>query len=442
MEKRVDKEKNNRQNENDQLIADILKSHDKIHKEKPETAAASSNSAVQPEQAVQKQKPVPKKLKEEIGLAEPPVNTDGLEEAEEWEEEPPRRTRKKKKKKRWFLLILALVIISVAVFCSVIVISIGKDMMGFETDETSVDVVIPSGATTSDIAEILKESGVVEYPMVFRLISRLQEADSLYKDGTHTLRMNMAYETIIEELQTESVKDTLDLTFPEGYHLNQCARILEENEICSAEEFLKVFNTVSFGYDFEKSLTDNPERFYAREGYFFPDTYRFKKGTDPEAVAKKIYANFSEKMTPDLLGRMSDLGISLEDTITLASIVQAEAPEMDEMKNVASVFWNRISDSDDFPRLESDPTKKYAENVIRENSEAPDEDMIEAYNTYAGKGLPPGPICNPGLEAIEAVLYPSETPYYYFCSNLSTREFFYAETLAEHEQNLVKAGLR
>ena len=133
--------------------------------------------------------------------------------------------------------------------------------------------------------------------------------------------------------------------------------------------------------------------------------------------------------------------MELEDVLTLASVIQAEAPDTKNMKMVASVFFNRLNNPDEYPLLQSDPTTNYVEKVIKPNIEFKSEAMFKAYDTYQGAGLPPGPICNPGLDAINAVLYPAETDYFYFCSNLETGEFFYAETLDEHNQNLIEAGL-
>ncbi len=158
-------------------------------------------------------------------------------------------------------------------------------------------------------------------------------------------------------------------------------------------------------------------------------------------VAKKIYRNFDARITPDLYGRMNDLDMELEEVLTLASVIQAEAANTKDMKMVASVFFNRLNNPDEYPLLQSDPTTNYVEEIIMPNVEFKSEAMFKAYDTYQGAGLPPGPICNPGLDAINAVLYPAETDYYYFCSNLETGEFYYAETLDEHNQNLVEAGL-
>jgi UPF0755 protein len=202
-----------------------------------------------------------------------------------------------------------------------------------------------------------------------------------------------------------------------------------------------MFNTSAFGFDFENNVKPSALKFYKMEGYCFPDTYRLYSDEDIKSIVKKIYRNFNDKFTPDIAQRMNDLGLSQDELITFASMVQSEAGKAGDMKRVASVFWNRLNNQDEYPLLQSDPTSNYVENVIMVNTDIESEQMFDAYNTYVGAGLPPGPICNPGLHAIDAVLYPADTDYYFFCSNLETGEFYYAETLSEHEENLVTAGL-
>ena len=172
------------------------------------------------------------------------------------------------------------------------------------------------------------------------------------------------------------------------------------------------------------------------EGYLFPDTYTFLVDMDPQLVVQKIYANFNQKMTEEYYARMDELNMTLDEIIILASIVQAEAPTSTSMAKVASVFYNRLNNRDIFPKLQSDPTKKYVKEVIKPNISITNQDMYDAYDTYEGAGLPPGAICNPGLDAIEAVLYPATTDYFYFCANVNTKEIFYAVTLEEHNANL------
>ena len=366
------------------------------------------------------------------------------EEDEDYEEVP----KKLKKKKRGhghiiFGLIFSVVIISVSILAAVFILKCSKEFLAIGKSDIELVVDIPMNSSTIDIAEQLYSEGIISDPKLFRLFSKFKGADGTYIAGTHTLSPKMDYNTLIEELQAEAEnqRETADVIFPEGITLLEAAQKLEEKNVCSAEEFIKVFNAGGFGFDFEENVRISSLKFYKMEGYFFPDTYQFYVEEDPRVVAKKIYKNFDARVTPDLYGRMKDLDMELEDVLTLASVIQAEAPDTKNMKMVASVFFNRLNNPDEYPLLQSDPTTNYVEKVIKPNIEFKSEAMFKAYDTYQGAGLPPGPICNPGLDAINAVLYPAETDYFYFCSNLETGEFFYAETLDEHNQNLIEAGL-
>lgn len=345
-----------------------------------------------------------------------------------------KRRRKKKRNtgKIAFRLITFCVIIIVACICAFFLINIGMEVTGLgRHDDTELTIEIPKGATSEDIANILVDNEIINNPIVFRVLSNKQNANS-YKAGKHKVTANMSYSDLIDVLQQDPIQEkiSVDVTFPEGYTLDQCAAVLEEAGVCRADEFIEAFNSAEFGYNFEKKVEDKPTKYYKMEGYCFPDTYTFFKDSEPEIVCKKIYANFAEKVNANMLGRMEDLGLTLDETLALASIVQSEAPTSNQMKLVSSVFWNRLNDKETFPRLESDPTKKYAA-----------LSGIELYDTYKSEGVPPGAICNPGADAINAVLYPEETEYYFFCSNLTTQEFYYAKTLKQHEKNLAEAGL-
>lgn len=375
---------------------------------------------------------------------------DELLEDDEVEEEEynVRPVRKKRKKKRGhghiiFGLLLSVVIISVSILSAAFILKCAKEFLAIGKSDIEIVVDIPMNSSTYDIAELLYNEGIIADTSLFRLFSKMKGADGTYIAGTHKLSPKMDYSSLIEELQqeAENQRETADVVFPEGFTILEAAQRLEEKGVCNAEEFIKVFNSSEFGFDFEENVKISAMKFYKMEGYLFPDTYQFYLEEDPRVVAKKIYKNFEARITPDLYGRMEDLGMELEEVLTLASIVQAEAANKRDMKNVASVFFNRLNNPDEYPLLQSDPTTNYVEDVIIPNIEVKSETMFKAYDTYQGAGLPPGPICNPGLEAINAVLYPAETDYYYFCSNLETGEFFYAETLEQHNVNLAEAGL-
>lgn len=384
--------------------------------------------------------------------AELPKNDNYEEDAdeeEEYEEAPPNRYKEKKRRKKRghghliFGLLLSAIIISVSILAAVFILKWAKELLGIDKPEREVVLDIPMGSGTADIAEILYNEGIITDVNLFRLFSKFKGADGTYIAGSHILSPKMNYNQIIEVLQEEieEQRETADIVFPEGITLYEAAQKLEEKNVCNAAEFIEVFNSSKFGFDFEEKVKVSSMKFYKMEGYFFPDTYQFYVEEDPRIVAKKIYRNFEARVTPDLYGRMKDLDMELEEVLTLASIVQAEAANTRDMKKVASVFYNRLNNPDEYPLLQSDPTTNYVEDIIMPNIEVRSKKIFEAYDTYQGAGLPPGPICNPGLDAINAVLYPAETDYYYFCSNLETGEFYYAETLAEHEQNLVEAGL-
>ena len=365
------------------------------------------------------------------------------------EDVPHNRYKEKKRRKKRghghlvFGLLLSAFIISVSILAAVFILKWAKELLGIDKSEREVVLDIPMNSSTVDIAEILYNEGIITDINLFRVFSKFKGADGTYIAGSHILSPKMNYNQIIEVLQEEIEKqrETADIVFPEGITLYEAAQKLEEKNVCNAAEFIDAFNTSNFGFDFEEKVKVSSMKFYKMEGYFFPDTYQFYVEEDPRIVAKKIYRNFEARVTPDLYGRMKDLDMELEEVLTLASIVQAEAANTRDMKNVASVFYNRLNNPDEYPLLQSDPTTNYVEDIIMPNIEVRSKKIFEAYDTYQGAGLPPGPICNPGLDAINAVLYPAETDYYYFCSNLETGEFYYAETLEEHEQNLVEAGL-
>lgn len=372
---------------------------------------------------------------------------DDDEEYYDEEEDTPKKTKKKRRKKGGgsiiFGVILSVVIISVSILAAVFILKAAKEIVALGRADVEIVVDIPMNSSTEDIAEQLFSEGIIEDVNLFRLFSRFKGTDGTYIAGTHKLSQNMDYNTIIEVLQeeAENQRETADIVFQEGITIYAAAQKLEEKGICNADEFIEVFNSSTFGFDFEENVKVSGMKFYKMEGYLFPDTYQFYLEEDPRVVAKKIYKNFEARITPDLRGRMNDLDMEMEEVLTLASIVQSEAANTRDMKNVASVFYNRLNAPDEFPLLQSDPTTNYVEDIIMPNIEVRSEKIFEAYDTYRGAGLPPGPICNPGLDAINAVLYPAETDYFYFCSNLETGEFYYAETLEQHEQNCYEAGL-
>lgn len=360
-----------------------------------------------------------------------------------------KKNKKKKKNQSSFNnsifggFFLAFGIVVAAFIVAIGGISLGKEYLGIDKAENDITFNIPQGSTSADIAEMLEENQIISNKLLFRLALKLNAPETIYP-GDITLQPSMGYSAIIEQLgiMRESY-ETATISFPEGITLLEAAQLIEKQGVCKADEFLFEFNK-SQGYDFEKLISGNEDAFYEMEGYFFPDTYDFYLNDTGYNITKTVREHFSQKFTDKMIEKMEKSKLSMNEVMILASMVQWESGSVEDMPKVASVFLNRLHDPDTFPSFQSDATEKYIDKVIKSEADtkAELEHYTEGYDTYNYKGLPAGPVCNPGLDAINAVLNPEDTDYYYFCNNLKTGESFFAETLEEHEANLEKAGLK
>lgn len=382
---------------------------------------------------------------------------------------PVKKRRKRRKKKhrsnhtRTMGHVFLGVVLSVAAICAGIFLAwkviIGlMDYTGMAKSSHEADIVIDGSMNVDDIADTLHENGIIEMPWLFKTYINMTGKDKGFLDGEYTVNSTMSYSNIITLLKTvRQYTNTVTIMIPEGYNAMQIGELLEENLVCRAEDFEKYYRSKLEKYDFEEKITVSEDRFYALEGYLFPDTYEFyviddlpeKPNMDTSQYAKqaaeKMYSNFESKVTNSMYARAKELGMTFDQVITLASIIQKEGTNEENMANISSVFHNRLENMYEYPHLQSDTTDHYIEDVIRPNipssSLALYENVINAYDTYTCEGLPAGPICSPGMEAINAALYPAETDYYYFLSS-SDGIFYYASTVEKHEQNIVDAALR
>ena len=349
-----------------------------------------------------------------------------------------------RRKKRFLLLkalLFAAVVIMISIYLSNVILGAAYDLFGLKKEDIDIEVDIPQGSSTQQIAEILDEKNVINEPMVFRIYSRLKKADGTYQYGTYTLNAKMSYDEIIRKLQ-ELVprKDVVSITFPEGYTAVDMAKLLEENGVCSASNFLEVVRTGDISHDVVKNIKASQYRYYSLEGYLFPDTYEFYTGESVDSVVRRFLDNFQKYYDSVIASAMQNMDMSLDQILTLASMIQAEAPNSDQMRMVSSVFYNRLNNSGVFPLLQSDPTGMYVTNDILPYLNIKDDGYYSAYDTYVCTGLPVGPICNTGLDAIEAALDPANSDYYFFVTD-AEGNFYYAVTDQEHEINKKKAGL-
>ncbi len=341
--------------------------------------------------------------------------------------------------------ILCIIVVSVGLAATAIVGLSDYVGIGFGRGE-SYEMDIPYGSSTAAIAEKLEETGAVKMPMLFRLYSKLKGYESQYKYGLYTFDTDIGYEQIAYMLMNDGAKaESVTVTIPEGTGINDythivdgekktikgIATILEEAGVCSKSDFIYALGEVEFNTTLLKNCNVG-KTYYSLEGYLFPDTYNFYAYDSEECarmVVERMINQTESKITDDMYKRADELGYSINDILTMASIIQMEAGQStDEMANVAAVFYNRLN-SNDFGTLGSSPTCYYGESFKNDDGR---------YDTYNVNGLPPGPLCSPGLDAINAALYPTENSDYYYFVTDKDGNFYFHKTLAEQNATIAK----
>lgn len=376
------------------------------------------------------------------------------------------KIRTKEKKKRSHRLIKTVLYLAFVAVCCYLIVNtgwnvandvfafVGEDRAGHPiaapVEEENVTVTVPSGADTSIIAKILKDAGVIRYPFVFEKyaafrISRRSYLTGKYLTGDVTVNPMMNYDTLIDTLSDyeRTRTGTVRITIPEGLTVKETLALLEENGVGKAEDYLAALNDFDYDdYRFMAVLTRDglsayrfdPAYSYRLEGYLFPDTYDFYLDENPVSAIDKFLQNFDRKFSDDFYDRCEALGLTVDQVITLASMIEKEGNNPVDYGLISSVFHNRLKNSANYPYLNSDATVQYASGVHTDAYEV-DTSIDHPYNTYLYRGLPPGPICSPGYEAICAALWPENTSYYFFYTK-KNGETVYARTYAEHQRNV------
>ena len=305
-------------------------------------------------------------------------------------------------------------------------------------------VVVPEGASAEEIANILKKKGLIDYPKAF--VKRLQESEyrGRLRSGTYTLNTGMNTLDMIATMcpEYEEILPIDQLVIPEGFTIEMIAARCEEQGICTSEEFLREVSSVTSD-EFEY-LADVPAGIpvkYKLQGYIFPATYDIYEDTTAESLVAWMLDTFDNYYTESMKARAAELGYSSFDVVTRASIVEREAKVATERATIAGVINNRL-DSDML--LQMCPTVLYPlTNGMYDQSQVYYEDLEldSDYNTYLNEGLPVGPICNPGLDCINAVLYPEDHSYYYYhVDDEEAGTHIFTETYEEHIDTQIIGG--
>ncbi|MBM4120775.1 MAG: endolytic transglycosylase MltG [Nitrospira sp.] len=289
-----------------------------------------------------------------------------------------------------------------------------------------VVVEITDGMTLRHLAAKLERDRLIRSELAFVLLAKFTGADRHLKAGEYALHAGMRPRDILNEFL--SGRGVLhQITIPEGYTIVEMAQVVAQKSLADPEEFIRLTRDKAFIRSLEIEAA-------SLEGYLFPNTYKFARRTKPKDILKEMVAGLRTVVTPELAQRTQEIHMSLHQVLTLASIVEKEAGLESERPLIASVFHNRLERG--IP-LQSDPTVIYGLEHFDGNIRKQDLDSPSPYNTYRVRGLPPGPIANPGLGSIKAVLYPASTTNLYFVSrNDGTHQF--SATLAEHNRAVEK----
>lgn len=379
---------------------------------------------------------------------------------------PPKTTAQKAREESRYNFVKGLLALCVCVtFITMITVTASSialatinDILAINKSSANpVSVEVPAEADFDDVFDILNANGLVRQPIVTKLFLKFRHYDEVtkqnketgeyYKEkiqylaGNYFLDINAGIEANIEEIMVKNnyARDTVRLTFPEGWSIARIFRKIESSNVCTADKLYANLDVVGKQYSFIKDLESGAGRYLKAEGYLFPDTYDFYIGENASSVLKKLFNNFEARWTDAYAAQLKKLGMSMDEVITIASIIQREAKDHTQMKDISSVIHNRLKDSATYPSIDMNSTKDYIVSLKEFNlfNDFYYDLYLESYNTYSNEGLPPGPICSPGKSAIEAALFPSDTDYHFFCHS-ENGDVYYAVTAAEHQANTNK----
>ena len=421
-------------------------------------------------------------LLEEAAAEEEMVESEAAEEAEELlpeevtvEEVPSKPLPKRRPKlKKGYGLFGIPHIISTVIWLALIVaigVSLGRvlwvccaDVMAFGKPQVTAYVDVKEDDDIQTIAQKMADAGLIRYPNLFVKFAEITDKQDRILVGIHELGSHLDYNAMLNNMvYTNSVRQEVKVTFPEGYNCAQMFRILEDNGVCSVADLEAYCEKGEFGdYWFLEGLTLDSK--YCLEGYMAPDTYMFYTDDKPENVIAKFLNEFDDRFTDimkedfavmqDRYARMlanrgyssdyiAENTLTLHQVMTVASVVERETANDAESYEIAGVFYNRVTHPSVLT-MGSDATVYYAVgDYLREKTELTQEDLESdsPYNTRKAQGIPPGPICNPGAYAMYAALDPNDNDYLYFVYDKENNQHQFSSSYEEHLQKANELGV-
>ena len=383
------------------------------------------------------------------------------DDADEGDADEEQTTSKPKRRKRIVPLYLKVLIYIVAV--TLVSIGLGyaawecaQDVLAFGRSSDMAQVVVKETDSLDDVAQMLKEKGMIKYPRLFKLYCNFTGSADRIEAGTYELCYNYDYHALASGMRSSSPnRSTVRVMIPEGKTCAQIFALMEENGVCEVTELQKCAAETEFDYWFLEGIPYGADN--RLEGFLFPDTYDFYVGDNPERVLDKLLSNFNRKFSEEAVTRLEELNAELAERlskrgydeeyiqahrmgvfelITVASMIEKETAGVSESGEIASVIYNRLCRPADYPYLNVDATIVYALGGINRPLTYEDTQLDSPYNTYNHAGLPAGPIANPGLNSIAAALNPSETDYYFYALDKGTGMHHFSSTYEAHQRFL------
>lgn len=322
------------------------------------------------------------------------------------------RTLRKKRAKNTGRTLIILLLIIVIALASVFISTIKKPLKISQSEVVNVE----EGDSFYSIINSLSNEKKIKSPFIIKIYAKLTGLDLEVVPGSHTLEKGMSVKDIAKTLKDTNNANAITITIPEGFNIEDIATRVEEKGICTKDEFLSAVKS----YPLPSYVKDNPDKRYNLEGFLFPDTYNFEIGVEPEYIIETMIKRFEEvwnEITEGLDIKEDDI----EKIINVASIIEKEGRVDEDRPLIASVIYNRLEQ--DMP-LQIDATVIYAHGYYIENVRNRHLAIESKYNTYLHKGLPVGPICNPGAPSIKAALNPANTNYLFYLLASDDEHYF------------------
>ncbi|OEH84674.1 hypothetical protein BHU72_08895 [Desulfuribacillus stibiiarsenatis] len=299
-----------------------------------------------------------------------------------------------------------------------------------------VELTIPKGTSIMKTAAILHENGLIKNANYFIYYIKWKHSGIQFIAGDYRLQQGSTVDEILRSLSSgEVVRNTIRFTIPEGYTVEQTAAKLAAEGFVNEEKFLEAADALDYNYWFISEIpTDTPSK-YNLEGFLFPETYEMVQGSTERQIIERMLSQFEKEFIQDWKTELQEKGISLYETMIMASIVEREAMVDKERAKIAGVFYNRLRTSPSW-KLESCATVQYALGKQKARITFADLEIDSPFNTYKHEGLPPAPIASPGRASIRAAVLPEQHDYFFFVTKKDgSNEHHFSKTLSEHLKN-------